>query len=81
MRAKPAANESAAPIQKTIFHDSVEPPTPKLAQAASTYPMEYPCWRIPDIKPLKYVSMCFDVKSECCALTEHQPGSSQEPWQ
>jgi hypothetical protein len=30
-------------IQNTVFQVSVPPPTPRLAHAANTYPIEYPC--------------------------------------
>lgn len=38
--------------QNTVFQLSVAPPTPRLAHAARTYPREYPCCKIPDMRPL-----------------------------
>jgi hypothetical protein len=51
IRMKPTPMERPAAIQNTVFQLLVEPPTPRLAQAAQTYPKEYPCCRIPDIRP------------------------------
>src|SRR5450756_2452928 len=40
------------------FQELVLPPTPKFADAASTYPREYPCCKIPDIRPRALTGQC-----------------------